>query len=282
MKKLYSLALISVFAFVLLSSHSDDNNDGKAGFTGAPGEQTCNTSGCHVGSAINSMGGTLEISSPDLVNFEYVPGQTYTISVTVGQAGRSLFGLCFEALKANGDNAGTLVAGAGTYIGTKMVSGFNRKSVTHNLNGGASADSHTFTFTWEAPMSNEGDITFYCTGNAANGNNSTSGDFIYSTSQVVSPVTTIGVAQIEKAASLEVFPNPFVDQLRMNFSLNRAGQVKADVFDISGRLVEQLINSSLFIGNYSETFDLGHLKKGQYFVHLSMNGEVITTKMIQK
>lgn len=281
MKKIYSLLAVAALGWITLSSSYDDDN-GKAGFTGAPGEQTCNTSGCHTGSALNSQGGTLEISAPGLTNWEYVPGQTYTISVTVGQSGRSLFGLCFEALKSNGDNAGTLAAGAGSHILTKMVSGFSRKSVTHLLNGGASANSHTFTFTWTAPSTDVGNVTFYCAGNAANGNGSDSGDFIYNMSQVVTPSSVTSVDEQQAAASIEVFPNPFTSEIRMNFSLPKSGYLTAEVYDLTGKRVANLMNQNMFAGNYSETFDLSRLSSGNYFVHLSLNGEVFVTKHIQK
>lgn len=281
MKKIYSLLAIAALGWITLSSSYDDDN-GKAGYTGAPGEQTCNTSGCHTGSALNSQGGTLEISAPGLTNWEYVPGQQYTISVTVGQSGRSLFGLCFEALQSNGDNAGTLAAGAGSHILTKMVSGFNRKSVTHLLNGGASANSHTFTFTWTAPATNIGNVTFYCAGNAANGNGSDSGDFIYTTSQVVTPSSVTSVEEVAATAAIEVFPNPFTNEIRMNYSLPKSGFLSAEVYDLTGKLVANLMNKNVFAGDYSETFDLSELSSGNYFIHLSLNGEVLITKHIQK
>src|SRR5438128_2692801 len=61
--------------------------------TGAPGEQTCAISGCHLGSPINSGAGTLTISG---VPTNYSPSQEVDITVTIIQASRVRFG--FEAV----------------------------------------------------------------------------------------------------------------------------------------------------------------------------------------
>ena len=149
------------------SAHMDSDN-GKAGKTNSPGETTCTDATCHTGTTLNSGPGTLTISSSNLTNWEYVPGQQYAISVSVQETGRDLFGLGVECLKSNGDNAGTLVAGAGSQIKTKAVSGFTRKNIVHTLNGGASNNGHTFNFTWNAPTTDVGPVTFYVAGNASN------------------------------------------------------------------------------------------------------------------
>ncbi len=281
MKKIYSLFVLCTFGILCLTS-ADDNSEGKAGFTGAPGEQTCNTSGCHTGTMLNMGGGDIEITSPDLVNWEYVPGESYTISVTVSQANRSLFGFCFEALQPSGDNAGFLTAGAGSQILTKLVGGISRRSVTHVENGGATPNAHTFTFTWDAPETNIGNITFYTAGNATNGNGFASGDLIYSTSQVVTPQVISGISELKPKAEIQVFPNPFVSNVRINYHLTKQGLVKAQIFDLSGREIKSMVNTSQWPGDYSIDADLSELASGQYIMHLSVNGEVLTTELLQK
>ncbi|MBW3624913.1 MAG: hypothetical protein KY468_16045, partial [Armatimonadetes bacterium] len=42
----------------------------------------------------------------------------------------------------------------------------------------------TWSFQWTAPPQGSGNVTFYAAGNAANGNSSASGDFIYTTNAV--------------------------------------------------------------------------------------------------
>ncbi len=155
------------------------SSDGKSGKTGAPGENNCTQ--CHAG-VINSNGGSVSISGVAA----YQPGQTYDLSVTVSDLSSSLFGFSIVALKSDNTNAGTFTAGVDNHLETLVISGAQRSYLTHNYNSGATPDAHTFNFTWTAPSSEVGQITFYATANAANGNGGTSGDHIYSTTLTVS------------------------------------------------------------------------------------------------
>lgn len=282
MKKIYSLFFLAGLALISFSFAAEDNDDGRAGHTGSPGEQTCAKSGCHAGSAVNGPNGSVSISAPDLVNGQYVPGQQYTINVTVSNPGRDLFGLGFEALQSSGANAGILSPGVGTHILNATVQGNSRASITHLQNGGASQDQHTFTFTWTAPSTNIGNVTFYVAGNAANGNGSTSGDLIYTASQVVPPSTTSSVEDIMNTVNVNAYPNPVVDVLRVDFSIQKAGQLQVVMFDAMGRKVKEWINESIRQGEYSRVFDMTEFSKGQYIMHWSVDGEVYTTEFIQK
>ena len=62
------------------------------------------------------------------------------------------------------------------------------------LQGSASGtrDKNQWTFKWTAPTNDVGPITFYAAGNAANGDFSTSGDYIY-TQKATSEVPVYGV-----------------------------------------------------------------------------------------
>jgi hypothetical protein len=168
-------------------TYSEENSNGKAGHNGSPGEQTCAKSSCHDTFAVNSGPGEVVIETPGMTNWQYIPGQTYTINVTVSQANRSLFGFGFEALLSSGANAGTLTAGVGSHALNATVLGNSRRTITQLNDAGASANQHTFSFTWVAPSTAE-PVTFYAAGNAASNNNSDSNDYIYTTSQAVSAV----------------------------------------------------------------------------------------------
>lgn len=198
MKKLNLFALLFLFtAFIIsIAMMSDDNgcfsksSGGKAGKTNSPGETTCTS--CHSGT-INTGGGSVTITSPNLTGWEYAPGQTYTINVTVAQATIGLFALDFEALLPSGANAGTLVItnSTETQIKTVTVSGNVRNNVVQKLDGGLTTDSHTFTFNWTAPVSGTGSITFYVAGLACDADGGTSGDETYTSSQVVTELAVL-------------------------------------------------------------------------------------------
>jgi hypothetical protein len=150
------------------------------GHTGAPGEQTCVE--CHTGT-LNSGAGRVTISGvPD----KYVPGTEYTLTVKVEHPDRQRWGFQLTAL----DGASKPV-GAFTLVDrstTRTVSGngtlTGRKYVEHTSLGTfeGKPGSASWDVKWTAPATDAGRVTFYAAGNAANGNNQSSGDLIYTTS----------------------------------------------------------------------------------------------------
>lgn len=181
-----SIASIVVALIIMGAGMNEESSDGRSGHNGSPGEQTCAKSNCHNTFTLNSGEGEVVISAADLVNWNYQPGQTYQISLTVSQTGIPLFGFGFEALDEQGNNAGTLTPGTDNHALFAMVSGVNRKTITHLESSGLAANSKTWNFTWTAPM-DPIMVTFYAVGNAANNNGGRTGDYVYSTSQVVMP-----------------------------------------------------------------------------------------------
>jgi hypothetical protein len=180
MKKVYYL-FASLATCALLFSYAPASDNGKTGYSGAPGEGTCTS--CHGGAG----GGSTTLTSDIPLN-GFVPGATYNMVLTVSQAGRPLFGLGLESLSTANTQAGTLTAGAGTQIQVKSA----RQNLIHTLNGGASPNSKAFAFKWTAPATAAGNVTFYYAGLAANGNGTDdTGDNTYAGSKVFSPQTAV-------------------------------------------------------------------------------------------
>src|SRR4051812_23609582 len=82
--------------------------DGKAGYTGAPLETTCNTTGCHNSFTLNSGDGSITATST-MDNWIYEPFTTYTITVKVAKPSVHLFGFASEILSSANTNAGTII-----------------------------------------------------------------------------------------------------------------------------------------------------------------------------
>jgi uncharacterized protein (TIGR03437 family) len=146
--------------------------------TGAPGEGTC--SGCHSG---GPAGGTLQITG---LPANYTPDQEYTLTVTIAQQGRPRFGFQTTVIDGGGRQAGTLIVSDATRTQsvTGNVGGNQRTYIEHTSNGinPTSAGQNVWTFRWRAPAASTGRITFYVAGNAANGDFTSFGDSIYTTS----------------------------------------------------------------------------------------------------
>lgn len=251
------------------------DNNGKAGFTGSPGESTCNSGGCHNSFGLNSGPGSITITH-DIPAEGYTPGTVYNITVTVAQQGVSLFGVGFEALTSGNVNAGTLTA---TNSSVQIKTAANgRKNIVHTLGGGASANSKAFQFTWTAPAAGTGNVTFYGIGNAANGNNSTSGDYIYNTNQSVSESNGVGIEYISSIETLRIYPNPVANELQLEFTLNESKRVNINIADIEGRNVMALYNQNESAGTINKTFDISSLSTGVYLL-IIQDG---STKKVQR
>lgn len=267
---IHLLFLSSVFGIFIFGVQSDN---GKAGATGSPGEVNCTD--CHSGTAVNSAGGSITISCPSLVNWEYTPGQTYTIDVTVSEGTKPLFGFGFEALLSSGANAGTLTQGTGSTIKTANISGNVRRNVVHQLNAGASSGSHTWSFTWVAPATNVGNVTFYAAGNACNANGSDSGDHVYTTSQVVTPAAATRVNENEaKTWNIQSLNN---GDLSVSRPTSSNGKVSMKIFTLNGQEIYQTsLNSNETTTIISPIVDL----KGIHVVCVYENGQLVHKKKI--
>lgn len=233
MKK--TLLLMGLVALTIVFMAFDIQSDnGIAGYTGSPGQTTCTN--CHNSfGASNSGPGSITIRST-MNNWQYVPGQTYTISVVVSQAGRSLFGVGCEVLTATNTNAGSIIITNPVATRTRNTQS-GRINVVHQNNGGASADSAVFSFDWTAPSTNIGNVTFYFAGIAANNNGQNSGDYVYNSSQVATPATSTGLVQ---SASTKPAVKTYVNQtgnIAVTFEASSAVRPVVEIYDLKGSLI---------------------------------------------
>ena len=182
MKKYIPYALPLV---IILMTSSILSDNGKAGETNSPGESNCTS--CHGDFAANTGGGSIMIANTGMTNWQYTPGQTYPITVTVAKTGMPLFGVGVECLTASNTNAGTfaITNTASTRLLSATVSGVSRINVTHTLNGGLAANSKAFTFNWTAPAAGTGPVKFYFSGIASNNDGSEAGDYVYFANKAV-------------------------------------------------------------------------------------------------
>lgn len=150
------------------------------GNTGAPGEGTCNN--CHSSFGLNSGGGSIVIAG---LPQQYEPGRRYNLTVTVSQSNRNRWGFQMTAITDDGAGTGTFIItdAAQTQMLTSSIGGRQRAYVQHTSAGTqrGRTGSAMFRVDWTAPSSDVGNITFYASGNAANGDGTLIGDNAYTT-----------------------------------------------------------------------------------------------------
>lgn len=190
-----ALLTIGLGALVFVPTRTATSNSGGAAArnAGVPGENTCASSGCHSSFALNSGNGSVVVASADT----YTPGTALDLTVRVAQSGSSTYGFQIAARDANGDPAGSFeLADGGTRFSGSTTIG--QRYVGHST----PSVSGEWSVRWLAEAGQVGDVTFYATGNAANGNGSSSGDWIYSTSRTVLQGQGTPVEGVNQAAGL--------------------------------------------------------------------------------
>ncbi|MFM7234064.1 MAG: choice-of-anchor V domain-containing protein [Flavobacteriales bacterium] len=197
-------SLAMAFGLTSMTSNNAEYSAGKAGSNGSPGEGTCASGSCHNSFTLNSGSGGVSISIAGLLNGNmYVPGQTYSVNVTVQQSGIGLFGFGIEALQASGANAGSWTAGADSHILNATISGNSRATVAHIDNSGFASNTRTWSFSWTAPVT-EIPVMMYAAGNAANNNGGDGGDYIYTTTLSLMPAPALQAPVIQYSGSLVI------------------------------------------------------------------------------
>jgi Subtilisin-like serine proteases len=76
------------------------------------------------------------------------------------------------------------------------------------------------------------------------------------------------------------YPNPFNPETSIRFSIAKSGFVSLKVYDITGRLISDLLSEQRSAGEYSVMFNAGNLASGLYFARLESNGFVEAKRML--
>lgn len=275
MKKTITLSLASIVALGLMS-FGVLSSGGKTNKTGGHGEAGCT---CHA--AALSTGVTVNVtSSGTLLTAGYLAGTTYTISITIAEAGQTLFGFDFEALNSANTSVGTLTAGAGN-----KVSGTAPVNVVHDGSSGLGTGTFTYSFTWQAPAASTGAVTFWYSGLGANNDGGTGsgvGDNWNSGSVVINP-NTVGIAEHTIVNNnLSVSPNPVSENVNISYELAANSTVSATLINVTGQVVTTFFTKEeQTAGKQNRKLVMEpSIAKGIYFVAINVNGKNSYKKIV--
>lgn len=76
------------------------------------------------------------------------------------------------------------------------------------------------------------------------------------------------------------YPNPFNPVTMIEFALPKSSEVKLEVFNVLGQLVETLVDKTMPAGKHSIEFDAGAKPSGVYFYRLTHQYGSLTRKMV--
>lgn len=173
---------VVIISIALITGELTSHSSGffSIGYTGSPGDNGMTCASCHSGSPVTSAPGALTSNIPAS---GYVPGQTYTITLTAQHPTFNVFGFMLTAETSTGAKAGSW-----TILNTSETQLTAGGSYVAHTSGGITGTGNTKTWSvqWTAPSPGVGQITFYASINRANGNFSTSGDQIQTATLSVS------------------------------------------------------------------------------------------------
>jgi hypothetical protein len=244
MKK--SLLLIPfAIALAIFFYPTTSNSNG----TGSPGAKTNspmdggNCTGCHSGT-LNSGVGTTSITT-NIPSSGYMPGNTYTITTNIQEVGIFKFGFEISAEEGNFGSAKTGSFMVTNSTETKFAN--NNEAITHKAAGTSGFNSRSWSMDWEAPSTGTGDVTFYASAMASNGNTNNNGDNVYTTSLTINE-------EVVNAISDNNLQTPFT----YNSATKTIETLHAIlVYDISGKLV---------LTTKEKSTTISHLKNGIYIL----------------
>lgn len=186
MQKRTLITLVAVITCLFLFVENAYNNLGKpaAGYTNAPGEQSCGTVSCHNGSPLNTP--SFFLGSGGGWPSSYTINQTYNLYATLGFSA-AVRGFQVTAVDAAGNKMGDFTLSNPNL--TALTTGTNgRQYVSHDTVSGAGA----WTFRWTAPSIYSGKVYFYACAVGGDNSGTPSGDVTYCLVDSISPLLPSG------------------------------------------------------------------------------------------
>lgn len=97
-------------------------------------------------------------------------------------------------------------------------------------------------------------------------------------------VMTTGIESPSSAFNFGVYPNPFTQLAQISYTLTENSTVRIELYDLTGKLVEQLVNEPQMTGTYSLEIDAKalSLSQGMYFVKVQMGNQTWVEKVVAK
>lgn len=231
MNTLKALLILSAVIISIASANgvAEEQNKDR---TGSPdGSNTCGQ--CHTGGFYNpQMLITVENLSGTEVQ-SYVPGETYSITFNVSSfiPFPDVYGFQATALLTDLNDAGTFMD-PGVNVQIEEVNTMAIPS-RHVVEHTAPSFISSFEVDWVAPVSGSGDVTFYASGIAANGNNEPEGDNASSAALTMTEADPDGMAE-------DTFSNITLASENGTLMLNGPDGIIIDeiqVFDLQGKTI---------------------------------------------
>ena len=102
-----------------------------------------------------------------------------------------------------------------------------------------------------------------------------------SAAEIKEACLTLGIEEAQSEQGFLVFPNPFTEQLEIEFWLEKPGLISVTVYNIMGQLVAKPAVKQFQPGSNRLQLDGSNLPPGLYFLRLQADAKSITQKIIK-
>lgn len=261
-----------------ISSYVHKNvNGAPVAKTGAPGESALSCTQCHAGSINNGDNqNILEVSDGVSTVTEYIPGQTYTVSLSLA-TGNVKEGFQATVLDIATNTMAGSFPGTGL-VGSKIISSGGRDYATHILSS-TNEGNVSWDWDWIAPVTDVGPVKFYVASNKANGNGSTNGDQIFLSQHSFN--STVGLNEnAETDWNFNVYFASSFETLNLQFAslVTENVFVKVTGMDGSTVLTKQLGLSGIGENSYKVELEKD-FSEGIYVIQLFVGNKAMSKKV---
>ncbi len=267
------LAFFSAVVFILLGNlyvHSYSGNAPEVLISIAEDGSlpTCNS--CHGGGPTGKIDRTGGISFTKSDGNLYANKVDYDIVLEINSA-ETRHGFQVIALDASGNSIGTLSdTSADVNTEDDAVKGVTHVS-HHNI---PNANDAIFNFSWKAPDTYKGEVTFHMIGVAANGNRQATGDKVYYDTLTLQYDASVSVEPLWNQ-HVKIYPT-IINEGIIHIDNLWNGESSVRFINAAGQLIR---NNSLMEGE--NQIDLGSIPQGIYFLQINgSKGETLTKKVL--
>ena len=262
---IFPLVVILGFAMFINASQGVANKQQKDR-TGSPGsDQNCTE--CHLSGISFISSAAIVVTENANIVTEYEPLKKYTVSVEIQSSGNVGHG--FQVTGLLNDN---------TFAGLVESVNDGRKTVLNDkwyFENAKNETGGTYSMTWIAPAKGSGNVTFYGSALATNGDGKKSGDDYENIPNLVLPESiSTSIGDIMNSVELNVYPNPSSSYITVQ---SNESYSLITVIDLNGK---ELIRNKK--GGNNQIIDVSNLANGMYMVRVEGASDTKEIKFIKQ
>ena len=255
----------------------------------------CSATGvsCHSTSATSTVTVALELDSSGIATTHYRPGKIYTIKLTgTNGTGTTFPAYGFQIAALKGTASAATNSDAGTFATTGLPTsthvqppGANTALTVaeHSAPLTLTGTSFSESFTWTAPTTNVGSISFWGAANFVTGSTIVISGDLWNTNHITIPIwpSTESVGSLSDELAIKAFPNPVTNNLNLQLDNAQPGTYSLQVFNLNG---SAFLNQTIEVNSVSQAtgINTSDWAPGLYSVVVEKDGSRKTTMVVKQ